>query len=478
MFRIRRISGQVLPTDGGRRTSFSIASILLVVFAAAGHWNCPGSEGGSAAAIKDYIETAHRAWNFQGAVLVSRAGKVIFSGGFGFADAAGLRTNSPQTVFSIGSVTKTFTAAAILQLSDAGLVDLDAPVAEYLPEYDLAGRSGVTLRRLLSHSSGVPDVGLDPRALGDLTKARAPLDLLELVKDKPLDFAPGEASRYSNAGYVLLGLVIERVSGMSYADYVHEHLLCPLQMTATSYGADASSETRIARGLIEGPDGRLREAPLFHPSLGYSAGGLFSTVEDMWRWDRGLEGEDILSAAARAQMFMPQRDDFGLGWLIMETWGRKDIAHGGGAPGYDAWVERWPHERVFVAVLSNTGGSPVGEIGRSLAAILFGQDVQPPEARRATVADGASLGEYAGFYKINEESRREILGEGNTLFVRRDGGPRYPVLPCGQDLFFFPNDKGASIRFFRDREGRVSGHVLHRLGLDEIAMKVEGAGSR
>ena len=464
--------------DGQNKTSSDcgarrLALIFLSVALAGLAWTCRAREGGRAAAVKDYLEAARNAWSFQGSVLVARGEKVVFGGGFGFADAAGVRNNTPSTKFSIGSVTKTFTAAAVLQLRDNGLVDIDASVTDYVPEYSPPGSAGVTLRRLLSHSAGVPDIGLDPRSLGDLTQAKSPLELIGMIKDRPLDFAPGASSRYSNAGYVLLGLVIERASGMSYADYIHDHLLVPLGMGRTSYGANVSSESGVARGLMEGPDGRLREAPLVHPSLGYSAGALFSTVEDMGRWDRGLESDRILSANSRAEMFTQEKGGFGLGWLIMDTWGRKDIAHGGGAPRYNAWIERWPEDGVFVAVLSNTGGSPVGEIGRSLAAILFGQDVQMPEARRAVTAGPASTGEYEGVYRINETSRREILREGNALFVRRDGGPRYPILPGGKDMFFFPNDRGATIRFIRDRTGRVSGHVFHQLGLDEIAKRIE-----
>jgi CubicO group peptidase (beta-lactamase class C family) len=454
---------------GARRLALIFLSVALAGLA----WTCRARENGRAAAIQKYLEAAQHAWNFQGAVLVARGEKVVFSGGFGFADAAGERRNTPSTKFSIGSVTKTFTAAAVLQLRDNGLVDLDAPVTDYVPEYTPKGSAGVTLRRLLSHSAGVPDIGLDPRSLGDLTKPRSPVDLIGMIGDKPLDFAPGESSRYSNTGYILLGLVIERASGMPYADYVHDRLLVPLGMSRTSYGGDVSSESGLARGLMEGPDGGFREAPLVHPSLGYSAGALFSTVEDMGRWARGLGSDRILTANSRAEMFKQEKDGFGLGWLIMDTWGRKDIAHGGGAPGYNAWIERWPEDGVFVAVLSNTGGSPVGEIGRSLAAILFGQDVQMPEARRAVTAGPASTGEYEGVYRINETSRREILREGNALFVRRDAGPRYPILPGGKDMFFFPNDKGATIRFVRDRTDRVSGHVFHQLGLDELAEKIE-----
>jgi CubicO group peptidase (beta-lactamase class C family) len=454
--------------SGGGAGILSAGFLLAVVCLS----SCRGPNTSNAASLTSYLKAARRAWNFYGAVLVARGEKVIFRGGYGFADAAGTRKNTPSTKFSIGSITKTLTAVAVLQLKDTGLVDLDAPVTDYVPEYSPPGSQGVTLRRLLAHSAGVPDVGLDPRTLGDLTKPRSPLDLIGLIRNKPLDFEPGTKSRYSNAGYVLLGLVIERVSGKSYADYLQNYILRPLGMSQTSYGVGASAETGLARGLIESAEGRPRDAPLFHPSLGYSAGGLFSTAEDMWKLNRGLEGDGILAAISRAQMYAPQRDGFGLGWLIMQTWGRRDIAHGGGAPGYSAWIESWPDDGVFLAVLSNTGGSPVGEIGRSLAAILFGRDVQVPTARRAIAVDLAAYAEYVGTYEIRPEGRREILVDGGRLFVRRDNGLRYPILPCEKDVFFFPNDKGATLRFVRDEAGRVSGHVFHQLGVDEIAEKV------
>jgi D-alanyl-D-alanine carboxypeptidase len=483
----RRSAVTIGRRDRKKRTSSdrgtkALPLVFLAVALGGLAWTCRARDSGPVAAIKGYLEAAQQVWNFQGAVLVARGEEVIFSGGFGSADAAGLRESTPSTEFSIGSITKTFTAAAVLQLRDAGLADLDAPVTDYVPEYSPPGSAGVTLRRLLSHSAGVPDApllaALDPRTPDGLTRPRSPLDLISLIKDKPLDFTPGESSRYSNAGYILLGLVIERASGMAYADYVHDHLLVPLGMSRTSYGGGDPSGPGFARGLIEGPDGRLREAPLVHPSLGYSAGGLYSTVEDMHKWDRGFDGDRILSASSRAQMFKPEKDGFGFGWLVMETWGRGDIAHGGGALGYNAWIERWPDDGVFVAVLSNLGGSPVGEIGRSLTAVLFGKDVQMPGARRVVAGDPSAYGEYVGVYKINEKSRREVLREGNALFVRRDGGPRYPILPCGKDLFFFPNDKGATIRFVRHRAGRVSGQVFHQLGLDEKAEKVGEPGAR
>jgi len=456
-----------------RASSRRIARLAaLAILAAAWVAGCrTAPKAPEAGAIADYLEAAERAWGFRGAVLVARRGEVVFSGGFGAADAAGTRANAPSTRFSIGSATKAFTAAAVLSLRDAGLVDLDDPLADYVPEYSPSEGEGVTLRRLLSHSAGVPDLGLDPRTLGDLTRPRSPLELIGPIMERPLDFKPGERAQYSNAGYALLGLVVERAGGMPYADFVRERLLDPLGMGRTGYGPDDGTDPDVAEGLLELADGRTVAAPRFHPSLGYSAGGLYSTVEDLRLWDRGLAAGRVLSDDSRELMFTPGPGGFGLGWLVMETWGRKDIAHGGGAPGYGAWIERWPDDEAFVAVLSNVGNAPVGEIGRSLAAILFGRETQTPRPRLVVPAAPDSWSELVGSYRIENGGIREVLREGDRLFVRRDGGANYPILPGRPDLYFFPNDKGATIRFVRDTSGRVTGHVFHQLGIDERAVK-------
>lgn len=482
MRRERRRPAVTLGARAGERGSCLYKPVrwigLAVLSAAVGLCGCRTASQGPEAAVAEYLEAAHHAWGFSGAVLVARRDKVLYMGGFGFADAASGRPVTASTRFSIGSATKPFTAAAILQLRDAGLLDLDDPLTDYVPEYAPPGSAGVTLRRLLSHSAGVPDIGLDPQALGDLIQPRAPLDLLAPIKNRPLDFTPGDSARYSNAGYALLGLVIERVARMSYADFVRERLFEPLGMGRTTYGRGDAADGDVADGLFEAPDGRFRAAPRFHPSLGFSAGGIFSTVEDLGRWDQALEEGRVLSASSRAEMFAAGKGDFGLGWLILKTWGRKDIAHGGGAPGYGAWIERWPEDGVFVAVLSNLGGAPVGEIGRSLAAILFRQEVQAPAARNAVAQAGGAGGEVAGPYRLDDGSPRDVLREGDRFFLRPDGGPKYPILPGGRDLFFFPNDKGATLRFTRDRTGRVTGYVLHQLGVDRRAEKVQALGER
>jgi CubicO group peptidase (beta-lactamase class C family) len=212
-------------------------------------------------------------------------------------------------------------------------LSLDDPVADFVLEYDPPGGGGLTLRRLLSHASGVPDAGWDPRDPIALTEPRTPLDLVAAFENKRLDIEPGTRSRFSNAGYVLLGPVIERVTGTTYADFVRGHFIAPLKLAHTISGADASAPEGVARGFMDGPEGRLREAPVFHPSIGYSAGGMYSSVEDLRDWVRGLEGGVVNTPPSWGEMAAAPGGGFGLGWLVMTTWDRKDIAHGGGSPG-------------------------------------------------------------------------------------------------------------------------------------------------
>jgi hypothetical protein len=171
-------------------------------------------------------------------------------------------------------------------------------------------------------------------------------------------------------------------------------------------------------------------------------------------------------------MFTSYQDNYGYGWLIMNAWGRKSMGHGGGAPGFSSWIEHWPGEKAFVAVLSNNGRTSAGEVGRSLAAILFGLEYQLPESRMIKRLDPEALDEYVGTYRIDARNSRRVLRQGQALFVERAGGQRYPIEPSDKDRFFFAHDRGASIHFIRNDEGVVTGHIFHQLGVDETAKKL------
>jgi CubicO group peptidase (beta-lactamase class C family) len=454
---------------------FFVLSLLLMLLLASSSLADSPVNSDTKAALEAYLDAAHINWNFQGSVLTAKNGVVVLKQGVGLADISTNAANTPSTRFLIGSVAKAFTAAAILQLEEKGKLRLSDPIVKYLPEYPAKTGARITIHHLLSHTSGVPEAATSPQQLGDISKPKKPQDLMALFKDRQLDFEPGEKYQYSNSGYVILGAIIETVSGQSYYAYVQDQIIRPLGMKDSGYSEDYNERPGFARGYGEGRDGRLIPAPYIHPSLGYAAGALYSTVEDMLKWDQALSSEKILSRVSLDKMFRPVKDDYGYGWLITETFGRKDIFHGGGTPGFSAWVERWPGEKMFVAVLANTAPAPAGEIGRSLAAILFGEKYEPPKTRRAVRPDPKALEAYVGVYRIDANNSRVVSREGDSLFVSRNNGRKFPIVPFAADEFFFPNDKGTFLRFTRDKSGWVDGQVFHNLGVDEKAARAGAA---
>jgi CubicO group peptidase (beta-lactamase class C family) len=354
--------------------------------------------------MENYLNASHRVWNFHGSVVVARKGEVLLKKGVGMANAEKETRITPSTKFMIGSITKTFTAAAVMQLEERGLLSLNDPVTKHIPDYPDEAGEKITIHHLLSHTSGIPDIAANALHLGDTTKSRAPRDLIRLFQDEPLEFEPGENSRYSSSGYVLLGLIIEKVSGQTYYDYVRDHIFSSLNMNASGYCEDYHNHPGFAAGYIEASDGSLVSAPYIHPSLGYAAGGLYSTVEDMLKWDQALYSTKILSRSSLEKMLDPVKQTYGYGWMVMETWGRKDICHGGGTPGFNAWIERWVDDEVFTAVFSNNAWAPAGEIGRTLAAILFNQKYEIPRPRSIIKLDPSVCGDYPGVYRIDQNT--------------------------------------------------------------------------
>jgi CubicO group peptidase (beta-lactamase class C family) len=422
--------------------------------------------------LEDYLAAAEKEWGFQGSVLVARGEEVILKMGTGTADRVESTPNTPVTKFMIASVTKVFTAAAVMKLAEEALIRLDDPAVRYLQDFKDSLSGDITIRHLLSHSSGLPEFVPGESARGKMGESVGPRDLAAGIRGKEPLFRPGQEARYSNIGYILLGLIIEEVTGESYYDWIGGHILKPLGMNDSGTSLDYFSRPDFARGYVEDGAGNIIPAPFIHPSWGYSAGALYSTVEDLYRWDRALASTDFLAADFLEVMFRPHNPSFSLGWLVDSAFGLRSLAHGGGAPGYGAWIERWPEEDLFTAVLSNVTGMPVGEIGRSLAAVVFGESYEQPVKRTALAVNPDVLEEFLGGYLIKNGDIRHIIREGGSLYVIRGSGPRIPILPFQRDLFFFPNDKGAFIRFVRDDKGRLTGHIFHQLGLDEPASKI------
>jgi CubicO group peptidase (beta-lactamase class C family) len=313
-----------------------------------------------AAAIQPFVDNGQ----FMGAVLVAQDGQVLLSEGYGFADLDQDRANMSATPFLIGSLTKQFTAAAILQLQDAGRLSVSDPLVRYLPDYP--GGAAITLHHLLNHTSGVPE------HVGRLRQSMAtpfPIDdLIGTFSSLPLDFVPGSQFAYSNSNYVLLGKVIEVVTGQPYADYVQEQIFDPLQMAQTGYGRNEGVPGQSV-GYTRGPGGAA-PAQFVDMSIPYAAGALVSTVEDFYLWDRALRADSLLSPAGKEAMFTPGQGDYGYGWFITASLSGRVAFHGGSIFGYRSYIVRGLDTDFLIIVLSNLDSAPVPNIADALQDVL------------------------------------------------------------------------------------------------------------
>ncbi|MGB3187853.1 MAG: serine hydrolase domain-containing protein [Limnoraphis sp.] len=348
--------------------------------------------------IDTYLKAHDEIGGFSGAVIVVKAGETVFIQGYGMASLEYQIPNNSQTRFRLASVTKQFTAAAILQLQDRGVLDVQMPVSTYLSDYPNGER--ITVHHLLTHTAGIPDLTSFPDS-EQWMKLPTTLDkLIARFQDLPLEFEPGEKFRYSNSGYILLTKIIETVSGDSYANYLQENLFKPLGMESTGYEYPLA----IIEGLASGyqmTDNGYQKAEYINMLVPQGAGGLYSTVNDLARWNQFLfdhksRDETILSNQAIAAMTSPivsmgfeenPNLFYGYGLAIDKQPEHPRIAHNGGVNGFVSNLVYYPDAEMTIVILSNVQSVNSDRISKDLAAIIFGEPYELPTLpERATVA--------------------------------------------------------------------------------------------
>jgi len=321
-------------------------------------------------------ETATR--HFRGTVLVGIDGKIVFEKAYGPADEEWDVPNTPKTKFRIASLTKQFTATCILLLQERGLLHVQDRVSKYLTDVPAAWKE-ITVQQLLTHTSGVPNPDYASKQSANIQRMGAtPREAIAQVANQPLDFSPGTNWGYSNTGYILLGILIEKLSGQTYADFLENNIFHPLGMADSGY--DRAAEILKARASgYDINNGHVTNADFIDMSGPFSAGGLYSTVEDMFRWNEALSHSGkLLSADSLKQMFTEypeathEGQHYGYGVVISrQKFGRMLYYHGGGVDGFSSVIQRYPEERLCIVVLSNLASYKPWELGDHIAADVF-----------------------------------------------------------------------------------------------------------
>ena len=401
------------------------------------------------------------------AVVVVKDGAVVYRKARGLASLELGVPLQPDSVFRLGSITKQFTAAAVMLLVEDGKVALTDPVEKYLPGYPTHGHV-ITVEHLLTHVSGIMSYTSIPGYFPK--RIRTDVSLAELIdgfKSEPMQFAPGQRYEYNNSAYVMLGAVIEKASGQDYATFMQQRIFGPLGMSQTTFG----SNEPIIKGRVQGysrDKGVVRNADFLSMTQPHAAGSLVSSVDDLAKWDAALTAGTILKPASLARMATPYTlkdgtsTGYGYGLQVGTLRGRPTLEHGGGIPGFSTYALRLPEQRVYVAVLANsdTPAASPETMAKRLAALAVGD---PYPERTAITVDPAVLARYAGVYEV-KGVRRTVTVDAGTLHVQRAGGQKVAARPFSATEFFL-DDSLTHLGFEVGADGRATAMLRYEDGV-------------
>jgi len=423
------------------------------------------------AKVDEYLKASMKVRRFAGSVLIARNGHVLVSKGYGMANLEDGALNTPQTKFRLGSLTKQFTSMAVMMLQERGKLSVGDLVCKYLPDCPAAWQA-ITIRHLLTHTSGIPNYTALPDFRNFARTTMAVPALVDLFKNKPLDFAPGEKYSYSNSGYIVLGYVIERASGKSYQDFLRENIFVPLRMVNSGYDGNMLLDHRAAGYALDPESNSTVNAAYIDMSIPFSAGALYSTVEDLLLWDQALYTERLVSLKSLDEMFTPFKSNYAYGWSVGKQFDRRSISHGGDIYGFASHISRYPDDRVTVIVLTNHEGVAAGSIARDLAAIVFGEPYKIPVEPKIITVESGILDSYVGQYRLSN-TVLDITNEGGRLMWTQGGvaESKRQLLATSQTDFILQGTE-LQITFVKDDKGRVTQLVLPGAG-NMIAQKIK-----
>jgi len=432
-----------------------------------------------AAKADSYLTAWADQGRFAGAVLIARGDTILLRKGYGKANYELDVANTPDTVFRIGSTTKMFTAFSVLQLEEKGLLSVNDPVAKYMPGIPAAW-SAITIHQLLCHTSGIPDF-INSKAYENFADPLHVENAIKEYADKPLMNAPGGPMRYSNSGYILLGRVIEKLSGRSYEQYITENILKPAGMTHTAIGTWSDLVANRASGYRW--DGEVViNAPWSGPDFPGSAGALRSTVDDMYRFDRALKAGTLFSKAITDKAWSPYSHwaapppfpleaDYGYGAMMGTAFGHKYVGHGGWVNGFISQFNRYPDDDLVIIALWNFETATHMVVTRDLEAILFGAPYEMPHVRPIVHPAAETLARYVGDYQLGPMKLQVTLRNGR-LYVFTAAQPNPYGLVAVSDTEFYCNDSPTSIRFGPDEKGNANQMMVNLMGREMTAVRV------
>lgn len=373
------------------------------------------------------------------AYIVTKHGETLYSGAYGMANLEAGVALSPDSIFNLASITKQFTAAAIMQLQEQGKLNVKDTITKYLPEFPTQGHS-ISIEHLLTHTAGL---ARDQRTRSNDSKISS-AQLMQLFAAEPLQFVPGEKMQYSNMGYKILGRIIEVVTGQPYGDYIEQHLFAKLGMKHSNYGHRHSGAAK-AIGYVHSWHHGYQRSDMPDISWNYAGGGLASSAQDLALWYQALQAGQLISLNSYQQMINPftlndgSSSSYGYGLNNIELHNRKVIIHQGGLPGYSTSAAYFPEEGIYAAVLSNRQHTDTFALLSVLTGEQFGLTYPNFTPIELTAAEQQQI---IGDYQTSSGAIRKLFIEDGIMYSRLDKSLVYAITPLVDNTFLYTNSTG------------------------------------
>ena len=421
--------------------------------------------------LDQYLAAAEKAGIFNGTVLITKGNGFLVNKGYGYKNVDTKTLNDANTIFQIGSVTKQFTAAVILKLVEQRKLSLSDKLSKYFPGFPHA--NSITIENLLSHTSGLYNYTNDGNFMqNEVEKTLSREQFIQMIKDKPLDFTPGSKYNYSNSGYMFLGYIIEDITKKKYEQVVREQIFNPLGMSHSGFDFRNLRSVDRAVGYNAIVEGVGSKAQVVDSTVSFAAGAIYTTTGNLYKWNQSVLTERILKKSSLENAFTPRLSGYGLGWVVTNIDDKKAIMHDGGIHGFTSSNIIIPSDSITVTIITNSGSSKMGQVGKELLAILFNKPYTIPEKKKEVKLDAMALAQFVGEYELAPTFKITITIKNDALVAQATGQPPFDLFAKSENVFFV-KVVDAEVEFVKNDKGEVVSLILHQGGQNIPGKKIK-----
>lgn len=419
-----------------------------------------------------FLTSANVADKFNGSAIVAQKGKILLNKGYGYKNISLNFLNDSNAIYQIGSVTKSFTAVVILKLQEQGKLSVQDKLNKFFPDYPQGDK--ITIQNLLTHTSGIYNYtnDIDENDTGIVCHPVTKQRVLEVFENKPLAFKPGRYFQYCNSGYFLLGMIIEKVTGMHYEDAVRQMIFMPLQMTHSGFDFKNLNTDNKTQGYVLLNKDTIKTNYTVDSTVYFSAGAMYSTTGDMFKFTKAISNHELLNENSWKMSLNPGKGNYGYGfWIKNSMYGKKYITHDGGLLGYTSNFIYLPDDDISIVLLSNTGNYNISNllpIGMWLSAIVYNMPHSNWIASPANIInDNALLSKYVGTYTSKTAGKMFIALKDGKLVAMENSEQSVPeILTSISDTKLYFNDFNISADLVKDNNGKIIKLIIHQIGKD------------